>query len=105
MLGSWPGTFAHPPSLSPPSDAPGFKPSDISIELHEGALTVNGKRQEASEAKDEAGKVWRSERHVHQFSRCFVLPDNANKEGIAASLVSALQGGPGGETLERRPPS
>lgn len=68
------------------ADTPGFTPDDVKVELHEGVLTVRGGRKTAREDKDTQGKVWRCERSSINFVRSFTLPDNANGEGICASM-------------------
>ncbi|KAF8062724.1 Heat shock 22 kDa protein [Scenedesmus sp. PABB004] len=67
------------------TDAPGFTPDDISVQMHEGVLTISGNRKEERVEKD-GDKVVRRERHFSQFSRSFTLPDNVKEEGISASL-------------------
>lgn len=79
-------------SLHALTDAPGFKPADIKVELQDKALVVSGKHQQESEQQE--GKMWHSERRFHQFSRSFILPDNAKPEEITASLVSMTVGIP-----------
>mmetsp|Transcript_6172 Transcript_6172/g.13439 ORF Transcript_6172/g.13439 Transcript_6172/m.13439 type:complete len:166 (-) Transcript_6172:253-750(-) len=71
------------------ADAPGFEPSDVTVELNDRTLTVHGKH--AHERKQQEGeRVWRSERRAVQFSRAFTLPDNAQLEGITASLDKGI---------------
>jgi hypothetical protein len=43
--------------------------------------------------KDAHGKVWRSERAAFSFARAFTLPDNANTEGITASIDNGCAAG------------
>jgi HSP20 family molecular chaperone IbpA len=52
------------------ADAPGFLPEDISVEVHDGNISIRGQRQEAKEDRDESGRVWRSERAFRTFHRC-----------------------------------
>ncbi|KAG2490851.1 hypothetical protein HYH03_010769 [Edaphochlamys debaryana] len=68
------------------ADAPGMSPEDLKVELHEGVLTMSGKRSVARDDKDASGKVWRSERTSYSFSRSFALPENAAPEGISATM-------------------
>ncbi|KAG2441058.1 hypothetical protein HXX76_003911 [Chlamydomonas incerta] len=71
-------------------DTPGMNPDDVKVELHEGVLTVSGGRKVSREDKDTTGKVWRAERSSFTFSRAFTLPDNANAEGICASMDNGV---------------
>lgn len=80
------------------ADAPGMTPEEVTVELHEGVLTVSGqhsheKKEEEAVPAGEGGagegagrKVLRSERTSYQFSRTFVLPDNADPDAISAGL-------------------
>lgn len=67
------------------ADAPGFSPQDINVEMHEGVLTVSGKRKE-EKVDEKEGKVVRRERHFSSFTRSFTLPEDVKEDGITASL-------------------
>lgn len=82
------------------ADAPGMRPEDVRIELHDGVLTIAGSRKvshtanpPAASAAAPAGgsttsspRVWRSERASYSFSRALTLPDNADSDNISASI-------------------
>ncbi|GLC33363.1 hypothetical protein PLESTF_001335100 [Pleodorina starrii] len=68
------------------ADTPGMSPEVVKVELHQGVLTVSGERKLSHSAKNEGGKVWRSERSSYAFSRAFTLPDNANADAISAAI-------------------
>ncbi|KAG2450400.1 hypothetical protein HYH02_004903 [Chlamydomonas schloesseri] len=58
------------------ADAPGMGPAEIS-----------GARKSLHEANKEArGRLLRRERTAYSFSRAFSLPENANPDGITASM-------------------
>ena len=66
------------------AELPGAKPEDVTVELHEGVLTLRGeKRSERDEHKEHARYV---ERVFGSFSRSFSLPQNANGEKVQASF-------------------
>lgn len=65
-------------------------PTDITVQLDQGSITINGKHEERIEEGKEGDKVWRSERRMHNFTRSFALPENANQEAITAKLVSLI---------------
>jgi len=66
------------------AEIPGTKREDITVEAHEGALTIRGeKRSEREEKKEQARWV---ERSYGSFSRSFTLPGNADTEHVTASF-------------------
>ena len=65
-------------------DAPGLAPSDIKVAIDDGILSVEGKRNETHEKKDESGAVVYSERRSSAFARRIALPENHDPKGIAA---------------------
>lgn len=67
------------------ADAPGMKPEDIKVEVVNNTLTVCGEHNETRKL-DKRGRVWRKERTTREFSRTFIIPDDASKEGISATL-------------------
>jgi HSP20 family protein len=65
-------------------DIPGVAKDRIDIDVVDGVLTVQGKREDRSEAKDEEGRVFRRETFVGTFKRSFRLPDNVDTASITA---------------------
>ncbi len=65
-------------------DLPGVPKDHIDIDIVEGVLTVQGKREDRSEEKDEEGRVFRREAFVGTFKRSFRLPDNVDTASITA---------------------
>ena len=65
-------------------DAPGLAPSDIKVAIDDGILSVEGKRNETHEKKDESGAVVYSERRSSAFARRIALPENHDPKEIAA---------------------
>lgn len=72
------------------ADAPGFDPSDITVQMHEGTLTISGNRKDEKEEKDTEGRVVRRERHFNQFTRSFTMPENVTGEGVTAQLDQGI---------------
>jgi HSP20 family protein len=64
------------------ADVPGIRPDEISIEVEGGVLTLSGKHEESTEAKDE--HFVRRERRYGAFSRSMPLPQGVDPEGIEA---------------------
>lgn len=70
------------------AEIPGAKPEDVTVELHEGVLTLRGeKRSERDERREHARYV---ERTFGSFSRSFSLPQNANPEKVDASFKEGV---------------
>jgi len=64
-------------------DVPGMSKEDISINLQNRTLTVNGER--ASERTDESEEFVRVERAFGTFHRSFTLPSAVDEENIEAT--------------------
>lgn len=62
------------------AELPEVKKEDISIDVHQGVVTLSGERK--SETRDE--KEHRIERFYGRFSRSFTLPENVNEADIKA---------------------
>ena len=70
------------------ADLPGLNKKDIAIEIHEGVLTLSGKREDSrEESKDNA--VYR-ERRYGSFSRRFRLADVVDAEKITATFSDGV---------------
>jgi HSP20 family protein len=66
----------------------GAKPEDVTVELHDGVLTLRGeKKSERDERKEHARYV---ERVFGSFSRSFSLPQNADGEKVQASFKDGV---------------
>jgi HSP20 family protein len=69
-------------------ELPGAKPEDVTVEMHEGLLTIRGeKRSERDEQKEHSRYV---ERIFGSFSRSFTLPQNADGEKVLASFKDGV---------------
>lgn len=56
------------------AELPGFNKEDISVEAHDGMLTISAKHEEKQEEKDEkSGQYIRRERRYGSFQRSFSL--------------------------------
>jgi HSP20 family protein len=64
------------------ADLPGVDPKDIELSMHNGALSIRGKRE--TEKKEEKGGYLRTERYSGEFFRRFMLPDTADGEQVSA---------------------
>jgi HSP20 family protein len=66
------------------ADVPGMKKDDLSIEVTDNALTIQGERK--SDREEEHGGVYRSERSYGSFCRVIPLPEGAITEQANASF-------------------
>jgi len=65
-------------------DLPGMDKKDISIETSGNRLMVSGERKEESETKKE------TKRSISQFRQSYLLPEDANLEGITATSLNGV---------------
>jgi HSP20 family protein len=69
------------------ADAPGFDPSDINIEVHDGVITISAEHEEQRGGdRDREGRALRRERVYRSFRRSFTLPDDAKEDDIEAHM-------------------
>jgi HSP20 family protein len=69
-------------------EVPGVAEADIDITLHEGVVTITGKKETT---KTEKGETWFfSEREFGSFSRSFRLPPDADADRIGADLKDGV---------------
>lgn len=69
-------------------ELPGVKREDVTVELHNGVLTLSGERRYEKEDKDE--KHHRIERAYGSFSRSFSVPDNVDEAAIRADFKDGV---------------
>ena len=70
------------------ADVPGVDPKEIEVHMEQGVLTMQGKRNQASEQERETYK--RVERPRGTFYRRFSLPDSADAENISAKSFNGV---------------
>ena len=70
------------------ADVPGVKDEDVDVSLHNGVLSITGRRQ--AEERKEGESYYLYERQYGTFSRSFALPDTADSEKVAAKLDSGV---------------
>ena len=67
---------------------PGFKKEDVSIEVHDGVLTINARRDE--EKEEQAERYHRRERRMTSMSRSVALPAAVQDEKAKAELKDGV---------------
>ncbi|WP_284245341.1 Hsp20/alpha crystallin family protein [Thalassotalea insulae] len=70
------------------AELPGVKKDDVSVQLHDGVLTIEAKTNE--ETKSEKDKVIRRERRTGFFSRSFTVGNNVSAQDIDAKFEDGL---------------
>ena len=69
-------------------ELPGMEKDDIKVTLHDGVLTVSGKREQKS--KSEGDSCVRCEIRSGEFSRSFTLPETVNSDKISADYQRGI---------------
>lgn len=67
---------------------PGFHREDVSVEVHDGVLTISASRTEEHETKE--ARYYRRERHVGSVSRRLALPTTVAESGAQAELKDGV---------------
>lgn len=65
-------------------ELPGIEPGDVEVSVEDSTLTITGKREFASEVKEES--FHRIERRYGSFTRAITLPQTADTEQIQAGF-------------------
>lgn len=66
-------------------DLPGFKKEDISVDLHDGYLTVSASKNVENE-EEKKGKLIRQERYTGAMQRSFYVGEQITEEDIKANF-------------------
>jgi HSP20 family protein len=75
-------------SLHVRADLPGLTKSDISVEITDGTLAIQGERKHEERRKE--GSYYRSERAYGTFLRTIPLPEGANADTARASFKDGV---------------
>jgi len=65
---------------------PGLNKKDISIDVHDGVITIKGERIRKDKESFDSYRI--HERQFGSFNRSFRLPDNVNEGKIAAKFTN-----------------
>ncbi len=69
-------------------ELPGARKEDVTVEFHEGLLTIRGEKKSEREEKKEQRRI--VERHYGTFVRSFSLPRDADADHIEASFHNGV---------------
>jgi HSP20 family protein len=83
------------------AELPGAKREDVTVELHEGALTIRGEKRSEREDKGERRRI--VERSFGAFSRTFSLPPDADPERVGAAFKEGVLTVTIGKRAESKP--
>lgn len=72
------------------AELPGFDEKDVSLDIHDGVLTIKAQHEEQKEKKDEKKQYHLIERSTGSFLRRFVLPFAADADKASAHLEKGL---------------
>jgi HSP20 family protein len=67
---------------------PGFKKEDLKIKFEENALTISSEVEKTEEKNEK--NFFKKEFEKHSFRKAYILPKNAEKESIKASLSDGI---------------
>lgn len=69
-------------------EVPGFNNDEVTVEAHDGVLTIHGEREQNKKTEEEG--VVRQERSYGRFSRRFSLPDGTEADDINAAVKDGM---------------
>jgi len=70
------------------ADMPGLDKKDVSVDIHDGVITIKGERDIDNEKSTDGYRI--RERQLGSFNRSFRLPDNVNEDKIAAKFKNGV---------------
>ena len=70
------------------ADMPGLDKKDVSIDIHDGVITIKGESAIDNEKSTDGYRI--RERQLGSFNRSFRLPDNVNEDKVAAKFKNGV---------------
>jgi len=70
------------------ADMPGLDKKDVSVDIHDGVITIKGERDIDNEKSTDDYRI--RERQLGSFNRSFRLPDNVNEDKVAAKFKNGV---------------
>ena len=70
------------------ADMPGLDKKDVSIDIHDGVITIKGESAIDNEKSTDDYRI--RERQLGSFNRSFRLPDNVNEDKVAAKVKNGV---------------
>ncbi|ATQ68678.1 MULTISPECIES: Hsp20/alpha crystallin family protein [Methylosinus] len=72
------------------AELPGLDEKNVEVKLQNGSLVISGEKKEEREEKDKDKGYFLSERRFGSFRRAFRLPEDVDKEKIAATFAKGV---------------
>ena len=70
------------------ADMPGLDKKDVSVDIHDGVITIKGERAIDNEKSSDGYQI--RERQLGSFNRSFRLPDNVNEDKVTAKFKNGV---------------
>ena len=70
------------------ADMPGLDKKDVSVDIHDGVITIKGERSIDNEKSNDGYRI--RERQLGSFNRSFRLPDNVKEDNVAAKVKNGV---------------
>jgi len=70
------------------ADMPGLDKKDVSVDIHDGVITIKGERDIDNEKSTDGYRI--RERQLGSFNRSFRLPDNVNEDKVSAKFKNGV---------------
>ena len=70
------------------ADMPGLDKKDVSVDIHDGVITIKGKRAIDNNKSTDDYRI--RERQLGSFNRSFRLPDNVKEDKVAAKVKNGV---------------
>jgi len=70
------------------ADMPGLDKKDVSVDIHDGVITIKGERAIDNEKSTDDYRI--RERQLGSFNRSFRLPDNVKEDKVAAKFKNGV---------------
>ena len=71
------------------ADMPGLDKKDISVDIHDGVITIKGERVIDNKKSTDGYRI--RERQLGSFNRSFRLPDNLNEAKVVAKFKNVVR--------------
>lgn len=71
-------------------ELPGYQKEDVKVELKNGYLSIDAKRNSSNDEKDDKGRIIRQERYAGSIHRSFYVGDDIRVEDVKAKFDNGI---------------